>query len=1258
MAGADEQGWIRGPSELIGRRRPALTAAMVLAAVAQAVFAFTPLIQRDIVDDAILSDRARLAPLLALLVAAGLVTYLLGVARRSLGGRAAVDVQHDIQVAVHRHMQHLDAARRDQLRTGDIMSRASSDAALVQIFLQTLGVAVGNLAQLVVSFVLMAYLSPVLALVLGIGIPIFWYVSLRFSSQTFPANWMDQRYVGEVAGVVEEAVTGVRIVKAFGQESQEQNLLRASATRLFQSRVRTARISSRYTATLQAIPTFGTLGVLSLGGWLALHEHISLGVFLAFSSYVVQLVAPVRILSGTVPIAQQARAGSQRIRALLAIKPLVTDLPHAKELTNPDGRIEFRDVSFGYTPDRELLHNITLRVEAGERIAIVGGSGSGKSTLALLMARFYEASSGTITVDDDDVRSYTLESLRRTVGIVFEDSFLFATTIRENIAFGRPDASESEIEQAARIAQAHNFICALPDGYSTVVGERGFTLSGGQRQRIALARTALANPKILVLDDATSAIDARTEERIHNSLNELMAGRTTVLIAHRHSTLRLADRVVLLDGGQIVAEGTTDNLLATSALFRELLTGPDVAPAALSDTPVASLDPAAWPDDVSRDGAPRLSSRSSETLAGAVSGGAGPGFGGARLAGLAGASPTLIAAVERLPVLCDDPGVDLDRETAPDDSFSFTKLLRPYRWPLAFSAALVFVDATTGLAAPWLVRHGVDSGVVAKSQGALWRICLIFLAVQLLSWANAIAMAFQTARTAERMLFGLRARTFAHLQRLSLSYYEQHQAGKIMTRMTSDVEAFAQLLQQGLLAALVSILSSGGVLVTLLILSPTLSLSLALLVPVLVASTLLFRRASNTNYLTARARVSLLYAELQESLAGVRVSQSMSQQAANEARFAALAAAYQQSRRRAVDLIAIFFPFIQLLNVLNKTVALVIGARLLEQGRITPGLLIAFLLYLDQFYLPVLQLSTVFDQWLQARVAITQLTELLQTPTSTPERPDAIDPGRISGRIGFVGVRFAYPSTGLTAMADVNVEIPPGQVVALVGTTGAGKSTLVKLVARFYDPTDGHVLIDGMPLRDLHLSTYRHQLGFVPQEPFLFSGTVATNIAYGRPGANDLDIERAARRVGAHEFIVSLPDGYHTPVAEQGRSLSAGQRQLLSLARAELVDPAILLLDEATANLDLATEARVQQAMGLVARGRTTLLIAHRLQTARNAQRILVVDDGHIVEDGSHGELVARGGTYAELWSAFIDNSSHAGAETAIDGSSNLALAD
>ncbi|GAA1799485.1 ABC transporter ATP-binding protein [Luedemannella flava] len=1210
---------------------------IALAILGQALLATLPLIQQVIIDDTILEQRRSLALWGTLLVLAGVVCFVVQYIRRSIGSRAAARVQRDLQIQVHHHLQYLDESGRDRFRVGDVMSRATSDLTLIQMFLHQIPIAYANVTLLVVALGVMLWLSPLLALVMAVSVPLFLIVATRFRTRSFPASWTDQIYKGAVAGVVEEAVTGVRIVKAFGQERQEQESLHAAARTLFQSRLRAGRITAGFGAALDAFPGLTQLAILGFGGWLVMHDTVTLGVFLAFSTYVLQLVTPVRFLSSILTTSQQARAGAARIVELLSAESFVKESPAATALTDPDGTIELDGVDFAYPGGDAVLKDINLRIGKGERVAIVGASGSGKSTLALLLARFHDPTAGIVRVDGRDIRDYTLTSLRSAVGIVFEEGFLFSTTIRDNVAFGRPDASDNEVERAAVAAHAHGFIAGLPDGYGTVVGERGYTLSGGQRQRLALARAALTNPRVLILDDATSAIDARTEHAIHRSFEEVLAQRTTVLIAKRHSTLQLADRVIVLDRGRVVDQGTTEELLERSELFRELLTGPDAEDTAPPADPVERIDAKAWPTDVSRDGAPKVSSMSGDAVARSVaSTGGGMGHGGdsSRLASVATVSPKLLADVERLPPLAGDPAVDLDAAMAPHHDFSMREVFRPFARPLLLAAGLVMLDAITGLAAPTLIRFGVDHGVLRDSQRVLTLVCVVLLVLQVGIWANQRLMTFHTQRTAERMLFALRVRTFAHLQRLSLNYYEQHQAGKIMTRMTSDVEAFAQLLQQGLLTAVVSILSMVGIAIVLAVFNPALTLAVSVVLVPLVATTWLFQRASGRSYIVARHRIALLYAYVQESLSGVTVSQAYSQQPANEARFAALAESYFQARARSLELMARYLPFLQLLSTVAKAIALAAGAQQIADGSLSAGLLIAFLLYLDQFFAPVQQLSTVFDQWLQAKVAVGQLRELLQTTSSTPQAADPVTPGRLRGAIELRDVSFAYESTGLVAMDRVSLSIPPGQVVALVGTTGAGKSTLVKLVARFHDATSGTILIDGVPLRALDLAAYRHQLGFVPQEPFLFSGTIRTNIAYGRPSATDLEVERAARAVGAHEFITGLPQGYHTPVSEQGRSLSAGQRQLLSLARALLVDPAILLLDEATANLDLATEARVQRAMGLVASGRTTLLIAHRLQTARASHRILVVDNGTIVEDGSHDELVARGGRYAALWAA------------------------
>jgi ATP-binding cassette subfamily B protein len=600
-------------------------------------------------------------------------------------------------------------------------------------------------------------------------------------------------------------------------------------------------------------------------------------------------------------------------------------------------------------------------------------------------------------------------------------------------------------------------------------------------------------------------------------------------------------------------------------------------------------------------------------------------------------TPELIAQVGALPPADDDPEVDVAAEAAADrvERFRLSRLLAPYRVALFIGLGLVVVDSLLTIAGPFLVRYGLDQGVQEKALGVVWLASGLYLLTALLDWLVVWAHTRLNGRTAERLLFALRIRIFAHLQRLGLDYYDREMAGRIMTRMTNDVDSFSQLLQTGIVTAVVNIMSFVGILVVLMFMSPPLALGVLILIPPLVIGTLWFRRRSGRAYRRAREAIAAVNEEFQENLSGMRVAQASAREDENIARFHQTAGRYLDARLGTQRLQALYFPFIQFLAVCGDVVVLGLGSVLVRDGTVAVGTIVAFLLYLDQFFAPIQQLSQVFDQWQQAMASMERIDELMEAPVLTPEAPAPIAPGRVRGDVRLEAVHFGYPGVAREVLHGLDLDIAAGESVALVGETGAGKSTIVKLVARFYDPTAGRVLIDGVPVSDLDLREFRRRLGYVPQEPFLFSGTIRDNIAYGRPDATDAQVEEASRAVGAHPFVAELAGGYLHRVSERGRSLSAGQRQLVCLARALLVDPSILLLDEATANLDLATEARVQRAMGVVSHGRTTLLIAHRLPTARTADRIVVVDDGGVLESGSHDELIARGGRYAELWSAF-----------------------
>ena len=1311
------------PARVIWRsclRHPGPLAAVVASTVLLTVLeTITPLLTRDAIDVAtgqgdggasasVFSGMAPLAAVIAVFVGVGVARFLVQVVRRFTAGVLSLDVQHDLRVRLLTALQALDGPAQDRVRTGQVVSRSISDLQGIQGMLAMLPLTLGSVLKIFLTVGVMLMLSLPLTLVGLAVIPAVVAIALKSRSALYAATWTAQQKAADVATHVEETVTGVRVVKAFAQSTREVDELDSLSRGLYALRMRSAKLNARFQPALQALPQVSLVANIAVGGWLALQGRITVGTFVAFATYLTTLTALSRMVSTMLISLQLTAASIDRVGEVIESLP---DHPDpADPLPVPAGPVGLRLRGVTHSRGgRTLLDNVSVDLPAGSTLALVGPPGSGKTILTELLGRHYVADSGSVEIvgvgapdtASVDIALATADDVRHAITVVPDEPFLRTGTLRDNIALADPEATDADIERAAAHAQV-TFIDQLPDGWDTAIGERGHTLSGGQRQRVALARALLARPRILVLDDATSAIDAGTESLIFDALRTHYGDITTVIVAHRSSTLELADHILILDGGRVSGYGTRDELVASHPGFADLMDlsdadrararaaleasrSGDAAPLVIDAPDCAEPDHAElWPSnaDADGDGDPestdaraisRAANRTMSTKGARGMGGGGMGGGRGGMGGGMGGGGGMGAAMMNAPVTRDlldridalPPANEQPRiaASALDDSkpFSLPGLLSNARLLILSVIALLLVTTAADLAFPMLVRWAIDDGVSAGDETSLWLAAAAGLGVVMLSFLAIAGTTVLTSRTGERLLYALRVRSFRHLHSLGLDFFERQRSGRIMTRMTTDIDALSSFLQTGVAQGIIALFTLFGVTGMLLATNMTLAGVALLALPVVAAATVVFRSISSKLYTTAREQVSTVNADFQEAIGGLRAIQMHHRVADVEESFTRESDRYRRLRIRAQGAVATFFPGINLIAELTTAAVLFVGATQVAEGATTAGVLIAFTLYLGMLFGPIQQLSQVFDGYQQARVGLTRISDLLATEAvvaDTGRSPGARSAAK--GDISLDDVTFHYSAAAPVSDAEtsagsdggpesagdgtptapvilehLDLHIPSGQTVAVVGTTGAGKSTVVKLLARFHDPVDGSVRASGTDIREFPLEEWRGVLGYVPQEPHLFHGTIASNIAYGRPGATEAEITDAARRVGALTAIAAIPGGFTHPVGERGRGLSSGQRQLIALARAEMVDPALLLLDEATATLDPSTEATILAAADRATGRRTSVIVAHRLATAARADRILVLDRGRIIEDGTHADLLAACGTYAKLWASY-----------------------
>ena len=996
-----------------------------------------------------------------------------------------------------------------------------------------------------------------------------------------------------------DSVQGLATLKAFGQSRRRGELLAARARELYRSTMRVFFVDGLSSAATILGVAGGAALALGWGAMRVSNGDLELRSLLIVLMLGAEVFRPLRELTQLYHQGMTAMASAEGVFALLDSPVTVADPAASGARSRSDAgthegapaeplrpEIVFQGVSLAYDGGRRpALEDVSFTLHAGETLGMVGASGAGKSTVVWLILRFLDPRRGRILLGGRDIRELPLEELRAQVAVVTQDTYLFHGTVAENLRLGRAGATQEELEEAARTASAHDFIMALPDGYDTMVGERGARLSGGQRQRVAIARALLKSAPILVLDEALSSVDAANEADIQRALERLMANRTTLVIAHRLSSVVNADRILVLDKGRLVESGSHIELAAANGVYAWLM-------ARQQSTPEGDLLAATLPQ---------------------VEGG-GPGLGD---------GPSAAPAPSQ-----DRPAI-----------FSSTwevwarllGLVRQSRAELALSLAsgLSYHGATIGLGAIGAllvaqIYKGGETGILLALMGAL------VLLAALTRWGEAWA----SHDLAYRLLAEMRIAIYDKLEPLAPAYLVKRRSGDLTSIVGGDVESVENFYAHVVTPAMVAFVLPGGVLLALAFVAWPLAVVLAPFLAVAAASPFFAQQRSERLGSEMRQRLGDLNAFVVDGIQGLREISAFGAGRSRLAETAARGRGFARHRIRFLKHQAVQAGFIESLTALGGMAVLIAGVWLVGEGRMDRTVVpLATLLAMSSFA-PVTELARTLGQLMETLAASRRIFEVHDEPVAVQDGPGltADGPSREgTPSIAFDQITFAYSNGVRPALHDVTFKAEPGQTVALVGRSGAGKTTAANMLMRFWDPDSGRIRLGSYDLRDLTLDELRGQIALVSQDTYLFNSTIRENLRMGKQDATDAEIEEAAGLSNAYEFIDAFPDGYETTVGEWGMRLSGGQRQRVSIARAILKDAPVLILDEATSHLDAVNEQLVREALHHLMKGRTTLVIAHRLSTVRDADRIVVLDSGRVVEEGTHQALLAEGGLYARL---------------------------
>ncbi|CAH9084545.1 unnamed protein product [Cuscuta europaea] len=916
----------------------------------------------------------------------------------------------------------------------------------------------------------------------------------------------------------------------------------------------------------------------------------------------------------------KGKAAGYKLMEMIRQKPTIAqDAKDGKSLAEVNGDIEFKNVTFSYPsrPDVFIFRNFSIFFPAGKTVAVVGGSGSGKSTVVSLIERFYDPNEGEILLDNVDIKTLQLKWLRDQIGLVNQEPALFATTILENILYGKPDATMAEVEGASSAANAHSFITLLPNGYNTQVGERGVQLSGGQKQRIAIARAMLKNPKILLLDEATSALDAGSESIVQEALDRLMLGRTTVIVAHRLCTIKNVDSIAVLQQGQVVETGTHDELIAKAGgAYSSLIRFQEMAGNRDLSNP-----------STRRNRSSRLShSLSTKSLS-------------LRSSSLRNLSYSYSTGADGRVEMVSNAETGR-KSRAPDGYFCRLLNLNAPEWPYSIMGAIGsilsgFIGPTFAIVMSNMIEVFYYNNPVRMEQKTK-EFVFIYIGIGLYAVVAYLIQHYFFSIMGENLTTRVRRMMLAAILRNEVGWFdeEDNNSSLLAARLATDAADVKSAIAERISVILQNMTSLFTSFIVAFIVEWRVSLLILATFPLLVLANFaqqLSMKGFAGDTAKAHAKSSMIAGE---GVSNIRTVAAFNAQDKVLSLFSfELRIPRRQSLRRC-NLSGLLFGLSQLALYSSEALILWYGVHLVEKGLSTFSKVIKVFVVLVITANTVAETVSIAPEIIRGGEAVGSVFSILDRPTRIdPDDPDSDPVESIRGDIDLHHVEFAYPSRpDIAVFKDLSLRIRAGRSQALVGASGSGKSSVIALIERFYDPMAGKVMIDGRDIRRYNLKSLRLKIGLVQQEPALFATTIFDNIAYGKEEVTEAEVIEAARAANVHTFVSGLPDGYKTQVGERGVQLSGGQKQRIAIARAVLKNPTILLLDEATSALDAESECVLQEALERLMRGRTTVLVAHRLSTVRNVDSIGVVQDGRIVEQGNHSELIARPeGTYSRL---------------------------